>query len=639
MIIVENLFKRYGKQQLFDRVGFKVNRRERVGVVGRNGHGKSTLFRLISGLEEADEGTISKPKNYTLGYVQQELLFSRATVLQEAAAGLPAAEADQVWKAEKILAGLGFESRDLERPPGELSGGFQVRLNLAKVLLAEPNLLLLDEPNNFLDITSIRWLARHLTSWPGELMLITHDRSFMDQVVTHVLGIHRRRVRKIAGNTAKYYNQIAQDEETYEKTRINDERKAKEIEDFIAKFRASARLQGLVESRKKTLAKMGKKEKLEKIATLDFAFTPKTFHGKYVMSAEGLSFGYEPDRPLFRDLTITVGRRDRIFVIGPNGRGKTTLLKLLAGILQPGQGQVSLPLNVEAGYFEQSNVRTLNDSNTVLDEVASALAQADQKKARFLCGSMMFEGEDALKRISILSGGEKSRVMLAKIIGSPTNLLLLDEPTNHLDMDSSDALLEALDAFEGAVIMVTHNEMFLNALAERLIVFEEGGAFVFEGGYQWFLEKVGWKEEAVRPSAGTGAERSAEAASGPVPQARPKIPKPAGRREERRRRSELQAERARLLKSLEKKIMGLEKILESGQSELERMNLEVAEASRLKDSPRIVELSKAIHRRQEEANTAYRELESVLGEYESRRADFDSQLASADVKTDDKQPK
>jgi ATP-binding cassette subfamily F protein 3 len=437
-------------------------------------------------------------------------------------------------------------------------------------------------------------------------------------------------VRKIAGNTAKFYNQIAQDEETYEKTRINDERRAKEIENFIAKFRASARLQGLVESRKKTLAKMGKKEKLEKIASLDFVFTPKTFHGKYVMSAEGLSFGYEPDRPLFRDLNITIGSRDRIFVIGPNGRGKTTLLKLLAGVLQPGQGRVSVPLNVAVGYFEQSNVRTLDESNTVLDEVASALTYVDQKRARFLSGSMMFEGEDALKRISILSGGEKSRVMLAKIIGSPTNLLLLDEPTNHLDMDSSDALLEALDAFEGAVIMVTHNEMFLNALAERLIVFEEGGAFVFEGGYQWFLDKLGWREEGDRPSAAADAERPAEVETDPVQQVRPNAQSKAGRKDERRRRSELQTERAKVLKALEKKIMGLEKALETGEAELERMNLEVAEASRLKDSPRIVELSKAIHRRQEEANAAYRELEAVLGEYESRKADFDKQLAALD---------
>jgi ATP-binding cassette subfamily F protein 3 len=633
MIIVENLSKSYGRQQLFDCVGFKVNRRERVGVVGRNGHGKSTLFRLIAGLEEPDEGTISKPRNYTLGYVRQELIFSRPTVLQEAAAGLPAAEADHVWKAEKVLTGLGFEPRDLERPPAELSGGFQVRLNLSKVLLSEPNLLLLDEPNNFLDITSIRWLARHLASWPGELMLITHDRSFMDRVVTHVLGIHRRKVRKIVGDTAKYYAQIAQDEETYEKTRINDERKAKEIEDFIAKFRASARLQGLVESRKKTLAKMGKKEKLEKIATLDFAFTPKTYHGKYVMSAEELSFGYEPDRPLFRDLNVTVGSRDRIFVIGPNGRGKTTLLKLLAGVLRPGQGRISVPLNVAVGYFEQSNVRSLNESNTVLDEVASALTDVDQKKARFLCGSMMFEGEDALKRISILSGGEKSRVMLAKIIGSPTNLLLLDEPTNHLDMDSSDALLEALDAFPGAVIMVTHNEMFLNALAERLIVFEEGGAFIFEGGYQWFLDKLGWREEAGGPAAAaetTQTIRPAKKAAAPPQQTRPKTPLKLDRKDQRRRRSELQAERAKVLKSLEKKIMGLEKTLEAGEAELERMNLEVAEASRLKDSLRIVELSKAIHRRQEEANASYRELEAVLGEYESRKADFDKQLADLD---------
>jgi ATP-binding cassette subfamily F protein 3 len=223
-----NLDKAYGSQVLFREVSFNVNRRERIGLVGRNGHGKTTLFRLILGLEEPDAGTVTVPKHYTLGHVEQEVNFSRPTVRQEACVALKGGAEGEAWRAEKILLGLGFSTADLDRDPRELSGGYQVRLNLAKVLAAEPDCLLLDEPTNYLDIVSIRWLSRFLREWKGELLLITHDRSFMDGVTTHTLAIHRRKVRKFTGGTAKAYEQIAQEEETHEKTRLNDEKKRKQ---------------------------------------------------------------------------------------------------------------------------------------------------------------------------------------------------------------------------------------------------------------------------------------------------------------------------------------------------------------------------------------------------------------------------
>jgi ATP-binding cassette subfamily F protein 3 len=623
MIVVDNLSKSYGKQQLFKNISFKVNRRERVGVVGRNGNGKTTLFRLIAGLEEPDTGSIALPRNYHIGYVQQEIAFSKPTVLDEASLGLPHSDAGQTWRAEKVLFGLGFEKKDMDRPPTELSGGFQVRLNLAKVLLDEHSLLLLDEPNNFLDITSIRWLARFLSGWPGELMLITHDRGFMDRVVTHILGIHRQNARKIHGDTAKYYAQIALEEETYEKTRINDERKRKEMEQFIDKFRASAQLTGLVESRKKTLAKMGKKEKLQKITNLDFAFNAKPYHGKYVMSVEDLRFGYDKQKPLIKGLNITVGSRDRVFVVGPNGRGKTTLLKLMAGDLEPDAGGVSIPLNVSTGYYEQTNVKTLVDDNTVLEEVTSAVPDKDPKRGRYLCGTMMFEGGDALKKISVLSGGEKSRVLLAKILATPVNLLLLDEPTNHLDLESSDALLEAIDEFEGAVVMVTHNEMFLSALAERLIVFQGDGVTVYEGDYQRFLERVGWQEEK---DAMTGAVRS----DAPRAEARPPEKQKIGPKEMRRLRSQILAERAAACKPLEQKVAAMEQSLLDDEAELDRMNREIAEASATHKSHRVIELSKAIHRTRDKKNKLYKELAPLLVSLEARKAVYDQRLAELD---------
>ncbi len=624
MIQADDLNKSYGKQVLFEGVSFKINRKERVGVVGRNGHGKTTLFRLIAGLEEPDSGTISAPRNYRIGYVEQQLAFTQPTVLEEAVHGLPPESRDQVWQVEKILDGLGFSRADWTKNPAALSGGFQVRLNLTKVLLADYNMLLLDEPNNYLDITSIRWLEKFLVAWPGELMLITHDRSFMDKVVTHTMAIHRRRIKKIEGDTAKLYTQIALEEETYEKTRINDERRRKEIEQFIAKFRASAQLQGLVESRKKTLAKMGRKNKLETIKSLEFDFAYKKFTGKYMLSVEGLGFGYDLGRPLISDFGICIGARDRVFVIGPNGKGKTTLLKLLAGALTPDSGTVAGPQAVETGYFEQTNVQSLVPSNTVLEEIASGDASIDPAQARRLAGLMMFEEDNALKKIAVLSGGEKSRVLLGKMIATPFNLLLLDEPTNHLDLESSDALLTAIDNFPGAVIMVTHNEMFLDALAERLIVFQNGGVTVFEGSYERFLERVGWSGEEdrgrVRPS-------EAAASSGPdIPS-----PLPPSRKEVRKMRSDVIAEKSRVLRPLEKHIAELEKSIEAAEAEQARLNTEIVAASQAKEGSRVVKLSKTIHQLRRMIEAYFEELEPLVGDYETKKAAFDQRLAELDV--------
>ncbi len=290
MIAIENLSKSYGGQSLFEDVSVKINSRERIGLVGRNGDGKTTLFRMIIGEEAPDSGVISVPKNYCLGYVRQEIAFAEDTVLKEAMRGLTVSENDQTWKAEKVLFGLGFSEKDLNRRPDEFSGGFQVRLNLARVLVSEPDLILLDEPTNYLDITAIRWMERFLVSWPRELLLITHDRSFMDRVITHTLGIHRKKMRKIEGPTEKYYAQIAQEEEIHEKTRINDERRKKEIALFISRFRAKARLANMVQSRVKTLQKMRSLDKLEE-QNPDFSVPNQTAE-KYVLRAESLSFGY-----------------------------------------------------------------------------------------------------------------------------------------------------------------------------------------------------------------------------------------------------------------------------------------------------------------------------------------------------------
>src|SRR6056297_2800027 len=387
MLNVEGLTKSYGDLILFDEVSFKINSGERVGLVGRNGYGKTTLFRMITGVEAPDEGNIGIPRNYRIGYVTQHIDFQKNTVLEEGMRGLPPDSAGQHWHVEKILSGLGFSVSDMKRPPQEFSGGYQVRLNLAKVLVSEPDLLLLDEPTNYLDITSIRWIKRFLKSWPREVFLITHDRSFMDDVVTQVLGIHRCKVKKVQGATEAYYARIAQEEAIHEKTRVKNERRQKEMERFISRFRAKARLANLVQSRIKQLDKLKTHEKLERFKTLDFQFLEKPFAGKYVLQANHLGFSYTPEGPrLIEDFNLSVGPRDRICIIGRNGAGKTTLLRLLAGDLKPDEGDLAWQPNVAAGLFEQTHISDLQPGRTVEEEIQYTNPDLDRQQVRNICG-------------------------------------------------------------------------------------------------------------------------------------------------------------------------------------------------------------------------------------------------------------
>jgi len=614
MISVENLSKGFGSHILFESVSFRLNPRERLGLVGRNGHGKTTLLRIIHGEEQPDSGTITFPRNYRVAHVRQKLNFTKQTILEEGATGLPTHERDQYWKVEKILAGLGFSEKDHQRHPSEFSGGFQVRLNLAKVLVSEPDLLLLDEPTNYLDITSIRWIERFLLAWPHEVMLITHDRSFMDKIVTHTMGIHRRKLRKIEGNTEKYYTQIAQDEEVYEKTRLNDERRRKEIEQFITRFRAKARLANLVQSRIKTLTKMQKRDKLDAIKSLEISFRSEPFPNKPMIRAENIFFGYDSERPVIRDFDITIHHRDRVCVVGPNGKGKTTLLKLLAGTLKTHKGSVQYNPNVTIGFFEQTNVQTLVESRTVEEELIWADPEFDRQKARNICGAMMFPGEEALKKVSVLSGGEKSRVLLGKLLLTPSNLLLLDEPTNHLDMDACDALLAAIDNFDGAVIMVTHNEMFLHALAQRLVIFQNDSIEVFEDTYQQFLDKGGWVQEAESPRPTAKSDHDNEDTERHT------------KKEIRRQRSEILTERARALKPLEERIADIEDEIDVHEKKLARFNEEMQSATLNQNGEKIAEVSRAIHVCQSTIDRLFDDLEAAGDTYDKQKALFEQKL-------------
>lgn len=496
MIQMQEITKSFGERTLFENVTVVIAPRERVGLVGRNGMGKSTLFKIILGEEVSDGGEVAIPKNYRIGALEQHLRFEGTTILEEVVSALPEDQVYDSWRGEKILFGLGFTEEDLERAPSYFSGGYQIRVKLAKVLVSSPDLLLLDEPTNYLDIVSLRWLKQFLKDFPGEVLLITHDRSFMDDVSTHIMGIHRKDVKKFKGNTSKYYERLKEEEEIYELTRLNQEKKKKELEGFIDRFGAKASKAKQANSRKKQLEKMETMGNLEEIADLAFSFNYKDIPTKFPMAVNNLSFSYSEDSPLlFSDLNFSIGKSDCIGIIGKNGKGKSTLLNVIAGLNNATKGSVTEKPGVLKGHFGQTNIERLHEKNTIIQEIQEVNPSLGVTGTRGICGAMMFPGSDAKKLVSVLSGGEKARVMLGKIIAAPTNVLLLDEPTNHLDMESIEALCREIKKFPGAVIMVTHSELLLKKLATNLIIFREGDAEFFHGGYSDFLRRVGWDEE------------------------------------------------------------------------------------------------------------------------------------------------
>jgi ATP-binding cassette, subfamily F, member 3 len=615
MIQANNISKAYGRQVIFDEVGFTINAGERVGLVGRNGHGKTTLLKMIIDEEHPDSGNISIPNNYIVGHLSQQLRFNAGSVIEEGRLGLRVHEdgTDESYKVKAVLQGLGFTSEEFDRSPLELSGGFQVRLSLAKVLLGEPDLLLLYEPTNYLDILSIRWLREFLRNWKHEMIIITHDRDFMDSVTTHTMGIHRCKIRKIAGPTEKLYAQLLMEEEMYERTRLNDEKKRAEVEKFINRFRAQATKARAVQSKIKALQKKERLQQLDEAKNLDFSFPYELFEGKWLLTAREISFSYPGEAsPLIKDFSIAIGPRERIGIIGKNGKGKTTLLNLFAGEVKIDSGEMVLNQKTKTAYFGQTNIDRLDPSKTVEDEILDVRPDNSRRASRTICGIMMFEGDDALKKINVLSGGEKSRVLLGKLLVSPSNLLLLDEPTNHLDMESVDSLIEALDAYEGSVIIVVHSEMILNSLVNRLIVFDDGRVSVFEGTYDEFLRRVGWKSEAaaaaekpVSPARGCGTDR----------------------KEARRLKAEIITARGRVLGALQKNIDAAESEIVGLEMLIERDTAALLKASEKGEWQAIASLSKSVHEARQRIDALFAELETLTAEHIDQVKSFEEQLA------------
>jgi len=609
MIQLTNISKSFGKQELFTNLDFRLNSGNRVGLVGRNGSGKSTLFKLILGEEFADDGEVLIPKNYKIGALKQHLEFSEKTLVDETALALAEDDKFSIYKVEKILFGLGFVQDDLEKDPLSFSGGYQIRINLAKLLLTEPNLLLLDEPTNYLDIVSLRWLRAFLKSFDGEVILITHDRDFMDSISTHTMGIVRKSLSIIPGNTHKFYDQLQSNDELYEKQKLAQDKKRKELEEFIAKNKTRASTAALAQSKVKQLEKMEDMSSLVSDSSLEFNFNFKDTPAKVLVDVKGLSFGYTQDNILFKDIAFTLQKGETLGIIGKNGKGKSTLLNTIAGELKQINGDVNFHGTVEFGHFGQTNIAHLNPNNTVMDEIYVGNSKLAQSTVRSICGSMMFSDDNAKKKISLLSGGEKSRVMLGQILAKDVNLLFLDEPTNHLDMQSIDALTIAIKKFKGSCIIVTHSEKLLRAVCDRLIIFAKDGAQYFDGNYDDFLEKIGWEEEEF--------EQKTKAA--------PKVDK----KEQKRLRTALIQERSKLTSPLKKEIEKLETKIMEIEELLEDEHKELIVVSGNGDNSRLIELSGIVTKHEKEVDDKFElleiaqtKLDEITEEYEIKLQDL-----------------
>jgi len=612
MIQLTNLAKSFGGQSLFNDVNFKMQSQQKIGFVGRNGSGKSTLFKMILGEEPYDSGSISIPKNYRIGTLKQHLVFTEPTVREECALVLPEDEQWNFYKIEKLLFGLGFSEADLDKDPMSFSGGYQIRINLVKLLATEPNMLLLDEPTNYLDIISLRWLRGFIREFDGEVILITHDRDFMDSVTTHTMGVQRKGLRLIQGNSYKYYSTLEMEDETYEKTKANQDKKRKELEEFVARNKARASTAALAQSKQKELDKMDDMEDLQNDATLSFKFNYKETPAKVIFRAENLGFGYNPDEPLFKGITFAMEKGKRLAIIGKNGKGKSTLLNYIAGELSEQQGSLEYHPSTAFAHFGQTNIERLNVKNTIVDEIASVHKDMGIPQSRNIAGRMMFSGELGDKKIDVLSGGERSRVMLGKIIATPANLLFLDEPTNHLDMQSIDALADAIDDFEGSLIMVTHSEMLLHRLADALIIFHKGGAEYFDGSYADFLEKIGWEEEE-------GTVK--------VKKAKPKI----NHKERKKLRKAVTQARNEVRKPYTKEIKLCEEKIEVLEADMAVKNEALEKASNAGDNDVIMELSKEVGIVQQEIDTFFERLEVASEKDDEIVAEYDLKLEEIDA--------
>lgn len=554
MIQLSGAGKRFGHKLLFEGADWMITPRDRMGLVGANGTGKSTLMKVLAGLETLDYGSVSFAKGISAGYLPQDgLTLSGQTVFAECMSvfsDLRAMEqemedltgrmpeldhtsaeyaqvADRYHKIEHefqtregyaidakvgtVLTGLGFRKEDWGRLTDEFSGGWQMRLALAKLLLQQPNLLLLDEPTNHLDLEARNWLEEYLTHYPNAFILISHDRYFLDITVNKIAEIWNKRIHLYSGNYEKYLNQKSQRLEQLQAGYRNQRERIEQLEIFINRFRYTATKAKQVQSRIKELERMERIELPEEEKTIHFSFPQPKPSGRIVVEFENVAKSYG-EKEVFRDVSFMIERGDRIALVGVNGAGKSTLIKLLAREEPLTSGEYREGHNVQADYFAQDQYKELDQDARVLNDLGEISSRSTETELRSLLGCFLFSADDVFKRIGVLSGGERNRYALLRMLLHPANFLLLDEPTNHLDMRAKDVLLESLTKYTGTVLFVSHDRYFIDKLATRIFEVGDGRVEVYPGNYEDYL----WRKQG-----GAAALEQAVAAS-----AKPAIPKP-----------------------------------------------------------------------------------------------------------------
>ena len=502
MLTLSNLSKSYGGRTLFRDASLQVNRGERIGLVGPNGAGKSTLFSLILKENSPDEGQVLVERGSTLGYLPQESapvgdesVLSLALGQMNVAADEENVDADYealslAPKAKRILRGLAFKETDFDRPARTFSGGWVMRAHLARLLVQEPDLLMLDEPTNHLDLEALRWFQNYLKGYPGAILMISHDREFLNQLTGATAEISHGHLHYYRGNYDAYLLQRAARREQQSNAYKAQQREIESLQRFADRFRAKASLASQAQSKLKQIARMEKLEMPEaEAATVRFRFPQPARSGLKAITLENVDHTYPNGHATYRGLNFAAERGERIVLVGPNGAGKSTLLKLLAGVLPVERGERIVGSSVKTGYFAQYRVDMLNERNTVLQETQDTPFPINEQTARSILGSFLFRGDDAFKPVAVLSGGEKSRLALVKLLLDPPNLLLMDEPTTHLDMASIDALIGALEQYEGTLIFISHDVHFIRSLAKKVLHIDSGKLTPYAGGYDYYLEK------------------------------------------------------------------------------------------------------------------------------------------------------
>jgi ATP-binding cassette, subfamily F, member 3 len=593
MITLSEISKAYGSKTLFTNATIQLNRGDRVGLVGPNGAGKTTLFNLILGHESPDSGEIIRERNVRVGHLPQESApAGNETVLELATAITPefielrkqvlafdAGHHDEgvEWhddlhnryndlggyqldaKAKGILKGLGFRDSDFDRPAKELSGGWVMRAHLARLLVWEPELLMLDEPTNHLDLETVIWFQEYLTHYPGAILVISHDREFLNRLVDGIVEIRMSRIYRYRGNYDLFLEQKAASTAQQWAAYKNQQREIERLTDFVKRFGAKASKASQAQAKLKQIDRMEKLEPPEaEAATVGFSFPQPERSGLKAITMKGIHHAYG-EKVIYRGVDFEAERGQRIVLVGPNGAGKSTLLKLLAGAMPVQQGEREPGYNVKIGYYSQYRVEMLNEKLTVLEEALNTPQRVTEQAVRTVLGCFLFCGDDVFKKISVLSGGEKSRLALVKLLLDPPNLLLMDEPTTHLDMASVDALVGALKDFTGTIIFISHDVYFIRSLANHVVHVNAGQLKHYPGGYQYYLDKTSATNARAALTAGTPA-------SGPAASVKQKPAVPVEDRKEQKRReaAERQARSAarkgqqQIVHQLEKRITELE---------------------------------------------------------------------------------